>query len=132
MTGRSWWRSVPVLLGVLLLVGCDLFGGPGGPGTLTARVSASGAEVGAAVLQVSGAGVTGFSGAGTSQVFSRSTDGSHTYRVVVVNPHPGPLAFRIDVEDLAAPAPVVRVASAADASDELLPPDAGARVTVGR
>lgn len=124
-------RFVSFVLAVSLLAGCDALGGPRGPGTLTARIRARGAEVGAAVLRVSGAGVKGFSPAGTSRIYGRPGARSGTSRLVVVNPHPGDLSFRIRVEDVAAP-PSVEVMSAADGADRLLPAGADVRVSVER
>lgn len=119
------------LIALSALGACDLFG-PSGPGDLTARVDAQDVDVGAAVLRVSGAGVKGFSPAGGSRVFSREQGDPGTWRVVVVNPDGGELLFRIEVEDVAAPAPSTLIFSAADTSDDALPAERNVRVIIDR
>lgn len=114
MTGRP--RRLVPLLALALVAGCDLFG-PRGPGTLTARLEHPGGELGAAVVEVSGAGVRGFSAAAGSRVLDRFRDDADEQRLVVVNPERAGLAFGIEVEEVGARPPAVRVVEAADTAN---------------
>jgi hypothetical protein len=93
----------------LLLAACD--SGPTGPGQLTGRVQSGPIPVGGIVLEFSGSGITGFSGTGSTQVFfaERAPD---VFRVVMVTPTPGEIAFQVSVDDLEAPFPSVTAVEA--------------------
>lgn len=94
-----------VLLG--LTWGCE--SGPSGPGTLSATVSGP-QPLGAALVEVVGPAVTGFSAAGDAQAYGASVDAATgTHRVLVVSPSGGELHFGIEVEDLALDPPVATV-----------------------
>jgi len=83
---RTWSRlgSALALAGVLALAACD--SGPEGPGVLTARLT-SPQPLGAVVLEFTGAGITGFEGQGTTQVFGAvGGAGSQRHRVILVSP----------------------------------------------
>lgn len=133
---RAPGRWAPVLLVALpLLAACDLFG-PSGPGAVTATVEADSVRVGAAVLQVRGTGIRGFSARGGARIFDRVSDsgegGEETYRLVVVSPDEPGLVFEIEVDDVAAPFPSTLVFSAADASDRTIDATANVRVRMER
>jgi hypothetical protein len=108
---RVWRRSAAAaLLAVATLsAGCD--SGPKGPGFLSASVEGP-VPLGAAIVEVQGQGVIGFEGAGGTHVFSASAQpGSH--RVVLVGETPGPLGFRVQVQELRDAPPTAAVLSAA-------------------
>ena len=102
-----------LLAGVLALGGCG--DGPRGPGPVSATVEGS-APLGAAVLEVTGDGITGFQGSGSTRTFDASV-GPGVYRVVVVGTNPGALPFRILVEDRAGALPSAALVSAVDGSN---------------
>lgn len=97
--GRPLMRSLlPLLFSGFLLLACS---DSGGPGELTGIVQTPGPVLGGAVLEVVGKGITGFSGAGATRVFSTATDTEGTYRVVLLSSSPsGPLQFRVAVQDV--------------------------------
>lgn len=104
------------LLAGLLAAGCD--SGPEGPGFLTARIEGP-TPLGAAVVEVTGAGVTGFEGAQSTHVIPRET-GVGVHRVVLIGETPGELVFQVGVQDVRAAPPVATVLSAADAQNQPL------------
>ena len=125
-------RALCYLLALPLLLGaCDVFE-PSGPGSLTARVEGQGAQVGAAVLQVSGTGIRDFTAAGDSRLFVRQGSEPDRWRIVVVSPDGGDPVFRIDVEDVSAALPSTLVFSAAGTDDEPLAGDVHVGVTIRR
>lgn len=119
MSVRRSSRARPVAAVLLLaaaLSGCDLFG-PSGPGTLEATVRAD-EPLGGLVLELVGEGITGFTPRGDTRAVGRTlsvAEGRH--RVVVVAPEGSPIRFGIEVEDLGADPPSVRVVSAVDPSN---------------
>lgn len=120
---RSFGPALVVALAVVL-AGCD--SGPSGPGALTATASAP--SLGGAVLQVEGSGIRGFSGRGSTRVYSAPRqDRPGAHRVLVIAPEPGELTFDIEVDDLGMEGPVVTVVSAADGDNLGMP---ASRVTV--
>jgi hypothetical protein len=101
----------------VLLGACD--SGPEGPGTLSAR--AEGAALGAVVLEVEGSGIRGFSGRGSTRVYSGAVPGrGGLHRVVLVDAAGGSLGFAIDVDDVGMDGPFVRVVSAATTTNALV------------
>jgi hypothetical protein len=128
----TWSRSgkpgVIVALAVAALVaGCDW--GPNGPGTLSVTVSGA-TPLGAAVLEVTGPGVAGFSGQGDTRVYGTvvsATLGIH--RVVAVSADGGALHLGIEVEDLGADPPVVVVLRSANTENREVS-SAGVRAVV--
>jgi len=73
-----------VVGGALALAACD--SGPEGPGVLVARVT-SPQPLGAVVLELTGAGITGFEARGTTQVFGAVGSGATPkHRVILVSP----------------------------------------------
>lgn len=128
MMRARWWLG---LIGALVLAtACD--SGPKGPGELSATVS--GRELGAAVLEVSGPGITSFQGQGGSRVFSAALSPNAlvpTYRVIVVDPEGGDLHFGIRVEDVAAQLPTVAVLQAVGPTNVSVP-GSGLQVRVAR
>lgn len=113
LPARPTTRLAVVLLLVLPLAGCDLFG-PSGPGALEATVTVD-EPLGALVLELDGGGVTGFQGRGDTRVVGSSRVGSQgRRRVVLVTPDGSPIRFAIEVDDLGADPPSVRVVSAVD------------------
>lgn len=112
--------ALPLALLSVLLGACDLFG-PGGPGTVTAHLQRPGEGLGAAVVRVSGPGIRGFSAAADARVFHGDREGEDGHRVVVVNAAGEGLVFGIEVEELGAAPPAVRVLAAADTANAPLP-----------
>lgn len=119
---RTRVRVCLVLVAGLLLGACD--DGPSGPGTFTARVQApADRPAGAAVIEISGEGIDGFRGSGSSQVFGRTvrvpTEESREglYRVVVVAPAGSELRFEVEMEDVALSFPAATLVSVADTAD---------------
>lgn len=83
--GRTWWPVGVAVSGVLaLLAACD--SGPQGPGPLTARVE-SAHPLGAVVLELSGADITGFEQQGPTLVFGAlDASPARRHRVILVSP----------------------------------------------
>ncbi len=124
-------RLVLILSSLALLAwGCD--SGPSGPGELTGSVQTPGPPLGGAVLEVAGKGITGFSGAGGTQVLWAATATADTYRVVLVSQTPGPLQFRVAVEDRGGRKPDATVVSLVSGENLPLPPTDGYRVSFTR
>jgi hypothetical protein len=106
-----------LLLGVLLAAGCS--DDPSGPGTLDLVVSGP-APLGAAVIQITGAGVTGADGAlpGWVELVPVAPAGSTpVHRLVVVQETAGDLRVRLAVVDVSAPPPRAVVVEASDRFD---------------
>jgi hypothetical protein len=104
------------------LAACDT--GPDGPGTVAGTVTGA-ANLGAVVLEVDWAGIQGFEGQGSTQVYSSTVVGvADRYRVILVGPTPGDLTFGIRVDDAYLEGPVVTVVEAAGADN--LPLDVSA------
>ena len=122
--------SVAALLMVLALPACD--SGPRGPGTLTTRVTAP-QPVGAVVLEVVGAGITGFEGQGAVRVFGAlDSGGSGKHRVVVLSPTGGTeIRFGITFADRSGTMPTITAVSAATPANASVS-TAGIRVRVER
>ncbi|MDH3422233.1 MAG: hypothetical protein OEN00_04540 [Gemmatimonadota bacterium] len=97
--------------------------GPDGPGTVSGRVTGP-ADLAAAVLDVVWAGVQGFEGQGSTQVYSAEVAGEpDRYRVILVGPAGGDLTFGIVVDDVYLEGPIVTVVNAAGSDN--LPRSAG-------
>lgn len=124
-------RAAAVLLSVLFLASCELFG-PSGSGTLSARVEATDVAVGGAVVEVRGAGVQGVRALGSTRLFQRPLDEEGAFRLVLVNPAGGPPEFGIEVDDVDGELPSAAVLSAADTDDRVLEPGADVVVRVRR
>ena len=124
---RSLRASV---LACLLAAGaCDF--GPKGPGALTGRVASGPIPVGAIVLEFTGAGITGFSEAGSTRLFFRE-NAPGQFRVVMVTPTPGEMSFQIQVEDVEAPFPSVATVQAVGGDNGGIANLTGIRVEVRR
>ena len=119
-------RFVMMLSVVVLASACD--SGPSGPGALTGTVRTAGAPLGGAVLEVVGKGITGFTGAGSTQLFYAATQEEFTFRVVLISSSPGDLQFSVSVEDKGAKKPSASVVKLV--SGENLPIPATADYTV--
>ena len=89
---------------------CDL--GPDGPSTATGRVTGHPA-LGAAVLDVTWKGVTGFEGRGSTQVYAAAV-AADRWRVVLVSPSISDLAFAVKLESSVLEAPTITVVEAAN------------------
>lgn len=89
---------------------------PDGPGTLTAVVDAP-TPLGAVVLELRGAGVTGVTDGRDRVVSSRVGAEGERHRVVVVGETAGDLSFEVEVEDVAGTEPTAVVLSAVDGDD---------------
>ena len=127
-----WRRVVPgsTLLAVLALAACDL-GGPSGPAQVIGSVTGN-AELGAAVVDLTWEGVTGFEGRGSTQVYSAPVSGSaDRHRFVLVDAAGGDLRFTIALADDRLHAPTVTVVSAVG-TDNLPRPVADLRVVLER
>jgi hypothetical protein len=97
---------------------CDF--GPSGPGTLVARVSAD--AVGAVVLEVEGRGIQGFSGRGSTQVYSAPLpERPNVHRVILMDSEGGELGFEVRVDDRGMDGPFISVVQAAGADNSMLP-----------
>lgn len=120
-------RLALILVPVVLLGACDLFG-PSGSGTLSARVEATDAAVGAAVVEIRGEGVRGVRARGSTRLFERPLEEAGSYRLVLVNPGGAPVEFGIDVDDVGGELPSASVVAAADTEDRVL--DAGSDLVV--
>jgi len=109
LTGRAAgaWGLVLALFGSA----CD-GQGPEGPGFVDVTIGGPTA-VGAAVVNVSGGGVTAFEGAGGSRVFAAPLP-PEVHRVVVVGESGAHLRFRVRVEDRGATLPTVVLLSVVD------------------
>ena len=98
--------------------GCDFLGlsGPSGPGELHANIVSPNAFDGAAVLEISGGLGIGSITSDDGDVFYENDGG--TVRLVVILHDPGPITFKIRVEDVAE-LPSVTVIQVADGNNEL-------------
>jgi hypothetical protein len=102
---------VLAVVAVLAIGACD--SGPSGPGALEGRVSAP--ALGAALLEVEGSGINGFTGRGDTQVYSAPLQGRPgVHRVIVLDRPGGELGFSIDVDDRGMEGPIVTVIQAVD------------------
>jgi hypothetical protein len=112
-------RGEIAALAALILTGlsaCDT--GPVGPATIAGTVTGP-ADLGAVVLDVVWAGVQGFEGQGSTQVYSAQlTAEKDRHRVILVGPAGGDLSFGILVDDLYLEGPLVTVVEAV-ATDNL-------------
>jgi hypothetical protein len=96
----------------LSVTACDL--GPEGPSTANVRITGHPA-LGAAVLDVTWRGATGFEGRGSTQVYAAPVSGSPgRWRVVLVSPEISDLPFAVDVESPFVEAPTITVVEAAN------------------
>jgi hypothetical protein len=103
----------------LALTACDL--DSNGPGEVSARVTGDPA-LGAVVLDVTWRGVEGFSGRGSTQVYSAPVAGSpDRHRVILVDGVGGELPFGIDVQDLRVEVPTVTIVAATDTDNQPVP-----------
>lgn len=113
MRFRAWTTAL-----ALFLAGCDW--GPSGPGTILAR--ASGPDVGGAVLEISGSGIRGFTGRGSTRVYWAAVPGpADVFRVVLVDPAGGDMGFDLAVDDRGMDGPSVTVIAAAGTDNLLIP-----------
>ena len=121
-------RAQLLVLGALALAACE----PSGPGELTATVQTP-RPTGALVVELTGAGITGFEGAGDVRTFSGPMDAAaDTQRVVVVSVSGQRIRFRVQVRDLADPAPTAVVLSAVDTDDDPIEALGGYSVRIAR
>ena len=122
-------RRAPLLLLVALaLAACE----PSGPGELTATVRTP-RPTGALVVELTGAGITGFDGAGDARTFSGPLDAAaDTQRVVVVSASGERIRFRVQVRDLGDSPPTAVVVSAADTDNDPIDALGGYSVRIAR
>ena len=120
-------RLVLMVLVAILALGCD--SGPSGPGELTGTLRTPGAPLGGAVLEVVGKGVTGFSGAGSTQAFYSETETENTFRVVLISSSPGDLQFTVSVQDKGAKKPSASVVNLVTGDNIPIPATADYEVT---
>ena len=113
----------------LALGACDW--GPRGSGQLTGIVSSGASPVGAIVLEVTGAGIKGFSEAGQTRVFFAEPE-TDLYRVVLVGAEPDQIRFRVDMDDLRSPVPAAIVVEAVDDANAPITDLRGITVEIGR
>ena len=108
--------GIPLLFAVLALAGCDL-SGPGGPAHVAGTVTGS-PTLGAAVVELTWRGVTGFEGRGSTQSYSGAVPGvQNRHRVILVDAAGGDLRFTIVLDDARLDGPVVTVVSAVGTDD---------------
>ena len=110
-------RWAVLLVSVAFAAACS--DDPRGPGTLDLVVR-GGAPLGAAVVQITGAGVTGAEGIapGWVELIPVAPSGSTpVHRLVVVQETAGDLRVRLAVSDVSAPPPRVVVVEASDRFD---------------
>jgi hypothetical protein len=116
------------VLAVLALAACE----PSGEGVLTASVQAP-RPTGALVIDVTGAGVLGFAGAGDTRTFSGPVDPRATsHRVIVVSTTGQRVTFRVQVEDVSAVPPTATVTAAADVGNAPIEALGGYAVRIAR
>jgi hypothetical protein len=114
LRGLSRWATAAF---VIALAGCS--DDPDGPGTLDLVVRGP-APLGAAVVQITGAGVTGADTAapGWVELVPVAPSGSTpVHRLVIVQETAGELRVRLGVSDVSAPPPQVSVLQASDRFD---------------
>ena len=118
-----------LLATVVALAGCDL--GPSGPALVAGTVTGS-PTLGAAVVEITWPGVTGFQGRGSTQVYAGPVAGSRDrHRVILVDAAGGDLRFTILLDDIGLDGPVATVISAVG-TDNLAMPVTDLRVVLGR
>ena len=118
MSPRPGHRLLGLLV-VATLAGCDL--GPSGPGTVAGTVVGT-APLGAVVLEVTGVGITGFTGQGDTQAYGAVvSDLEGRHRVVLVDRAGGQIQFGIRVQDLGAERPMITVVLAASPENQTVP-----------
>jgi hypothetical protein len=128
MSSRSWLAAFAALA-LTGLSGCDT--GPSGPATVAGTVTGP-ADLGAVVLDVVWKGVQGFEGHGSTQIYSAPVaGGSDHYRLILVGPTGGELAFGVLVDDVYLEGPVVTLVEAV-ATDNLPRPLDNIRVVLER
>ena len=121
---------LPLALVMIGGAGCD--DGPSGPGELTGLVETPGPILGAAVLEISGKGITGFSGSGGTRVFHSVAAQGDPHRLVLLAQTPGQLQFRVSVQDLGAKRPAVSVVNVVSGENMPLPATADYKVRFSR
>ncbi len=119
-------RLAALVLTLGFLSACD--SGPSGPGDLNGTVETPGPVLGGAVLEVVGKGITGFSGSGSTHAFFSPTGVDHTYRVVLIAEVPGPIQFRVSVQNVGAKKPAASVVNIVSGGDVPLPATSDYRV----
>jgi hypothetical protein len=95
-------------------------------------IQSPGPVLGGATLEVVGKGITGFSGAGSTQAFFAPTDVENTYRVVLLTSSPGSLQFQVSVEDVKAKKPAATVVHLTSGENLPLPATADYEVTFSK
>ncbi len=114
---RSFGLLLVAFMLALLIGACD--SGPSGAGTLSVTVEGPEGSPGAALILVSGEGVTGFTARGGTQLFhERAGEAEGTWRVVVVNPGEGALEFGVEVRDLGSARVSGRILELSDRENE--------------
>lgn len=116
MTARRRFGALLTLGVALAAAACD--SGPEGPGVLVAKVT-SPQPLGAVVLELTGAGITGFEARGTTQVFGTAAGpGILKHRVILVSPAGSTeIPFGISFADRAGAMPSVVAVSASSPSN---------------
>lgn len=127
-------RRVSVLLIALVaVVGIGCSDDIGGPGELTGTVHTPGPVLGGAVMEVVGKGITGFSGSGSTRVFSAPAGTEGTFRVVLLSSSgAGSLQFRVAVEDVGAKKPSVSLINLISSENLPLPATSDYTVSFSR
>ncbi len=98
--------------------GCDFLGlsGPSGPGELHANIVSPNTLDGAAVVEITGGSGLTWIASDDGQVFYEQDGG--TTRIVIILDDPGPITFRVRVDDVAE-LPSATVIQVADGDNEL-------------
>jgi len=103
--------GVVALSSALVLSGCNLFG-PSGPGTIEATFSGP-QPIGGLVVEVTGPGIEGFEGTGSTQALGAVVSTAEgTHRVVAIVPVGADVSIGIRVSDLGDETPHFAVISA--------------------
>ena len=122
--GRGRTGRVRALVSALLLAVAAACGdsGPGEPGAFLARATLDQTPpLGAAVLEVHGRGITGFSARGDTRLYSAPVDGrADLHRVMIVDPAGGEIGFDIEVDDVNLDLPAITVVQAADSDNRIV------------
>jgi hypothetical protein len=117
-------------LAILMIAACE--SGPEGPGDLAGTVRSTGTALGAVVVEVVGAGIEDFQGAGGTKAFWARQENPNAYRVVIVGDGTSDLTFSVAVRDRGARVPRAQVVSAVDTENRLLPVTGDFRVRISR